>query len=310
MIVSVSRRTDIPAYFSNWFYNRVQEGFCYVRNPMNYHRISKIQLNPEVVDCFVFISKNPGPMLEGLDRIREYPYYFHFTLNPYDKPIERNVPDKKDLVRTFQALSDRIGKEKVIWRYDPVLFCQGYTMAYHIENFEKLASLLCGYTNKCIMSFLDMYQSTLKNMDHLHVRSITQEEMYELAESFSAIARKHGLVLETCAEEIDLSQYGIYQGKCVDDQMIKEITGKEMKFEKDKQRPFCRCVKSVDIGTYQTCLHQCLYCYAVKNHGSAVKNYAQHDPRSPLLFGSIEPGDIICEKEMKSLANGQISLFG
>ncbi len=139
MILSASRRTDIPAFYSEWFFNRIKEGYLLVRNPMNIHQVNRINLSPQLVDCIVFWTKNPKPMLKRLDELKNYKYYFQFTLNSYDKTIEPNVPLKKDLIETFIKMSNLVGKEKLIWRYDPILLTNVFTKEYHYKWFEKLA---------------------------------------------------------------------------------------------------------------------------------------------------------------------------
>ena len=164
MILSVSRRTDIPAFYSDWFFNRIREGFVYVRNPMNIHKISKIKLSPDVIDCIVFWSKNPCPMLSRLDELQPYMYYFQFTINPYDMKLEQNVPTKNGIIETFRVLSDKIGPERVIWRYDPIILTDSISMNYHVKYFEELAKRLQGYTYTCVISFLDLYKKTERNI--------------------------------------------------------------------------------------------------------------------------------------------------
>lgn len=161
MILSVSRRTDIPAFYSSWFFNRIKEGFVYVRNPMNMHRVSKIMLTPQQIDCIVFWSKNPKPMIGRLHELEAYDYYFQFTINPYDTLLEKYVPKKRKVIDTFRALSDIIGPHRVIWRYDPILFTDSIGLNYHREYFAKLAKLLAGYTNRCAISFIDNYKKKL-----------------------------------------------------------------------------------------------------------------------------------------------------
>lgn len=154
MILSASRRTDIPNYYSEWFFNRIREGFVYVRNPMNAQQVSKIDITPKVVDCIVFWTKNPEPMLDRLDELASYKYYFQFTLTGYGKDMECNVPHKKEkMIPIFQELSKKIGTKKVIWRYDPILFTKKYTPEYHLKAFEQIATALQGYTEKCVVSF-------------------------------------------------------------------------------------------------------------------------------------------------------------
>ncbi len=142
MIISASRRTDIPAFFSEWMINRLKEQTAYVRNPVNFHQISKINLSPKVVDCIVFWSKNPGPMLPKLPALKDYMYYFQFTLNPYGEDLEANLPSLPARIDTFQTLSRYLGKERVLWRYDPIIVNEKYTTNWHIETFRRLTEQL------------------------------------------------------------------------------------------------------------------------------------------------------------------------
>ena len=168
MIISASRRTDIPAYYADWFCNRIREGYVCVRNPMNFHQVSRIDLSPDVVDGIVFWTKNPLPLMARLEELRGYTFYFQFTLTPYGKDVEPCVPSKNDVILpAFQELSRRVGPERVIWRYDPILFTNRYTMDYHITFFSQLARRLEGYTRKCIISFVDLYRNTQTNMKGL-----------------------------------------------------------------------------------------------------------------------------------------------
>ena len=155
MIISASRRTDIPTYYSNWFYNRIKEQNVLVRNPMNIHQVGKIDLSPDVVDGIVLWTKNPVPMMPRLSELERYNYYFQFTLNAYDLDVEPNIPSKNEIIiPAFQKLSQMIGREKVIWRYDPIFFNNKYTMEYHCKYFEVLAEKLSDYTEKCTVSLV------------------------------------------------------------------------------------------------------------------------------------------------------------
>jgi DNA repair photolyase len=263
MIISASRRTDIPSYHSEWFLSRLKEKFVDVKNPMNIHQISRIDLNSELVDCIVFWSKNPKPMIDKLQFLNEYKYYFQFTLNPYESDVEARLPPKTEIIETFKKLSDIIGPQKVIWRYDPILINNKYNITYHIDKFEKLAGVLKGYTEKVTFSFIDFYKKIADNIKLLEVIEISTEEKNLIAQSFSEIARNNNLSIDTCAEDIDLSKYGITHARCIDDRLISKITGRNLLVEKDKnQRPECGCVKSKDIGEYNTCSAGCVYCYA------------------------------------------------
>lgn len=311
MIISASRRTDIPTYYSDWLYNRIKEGFVYVRNPMNIHQIGKISLSPDVVDGIVFWTKNPTPMIDRLDELKNYIYYFQFTLNSYGKEVEPNIPSKNDVViPTFQKLSKKIGKDKVIWRYDPILFNEKYTMDYHIKYFTMLVEKLAEYTEKCTVSFLDLYKNTRRNTAPLGIINSTISQKEELMQRLSEIAKDAGLYIDTCAEDIDLSKFGIKHAHCIDKQRFERLGNYNLSVDKDKnQRPECGCIASIDIGAYNTCKNGCLYCYANYSQSTVTKNNALHDSTSPLLFGKVTEEDKIKVREVKSCRNCQMNLF-
>lgn len=301
MILSVSRRTDIPAFYSKWFFNRLKEGYFLVKNPMNPHQISRVEVNPSVIDCIVFWTKNPKPMLTKLDHLEGYNYYFQFTLTHYDKTIEPNVPRKKHIIETFIELSERIGKEKVIWRYDPIILTDIYTKEYHYKWFEYLAQKLCNYTDKCVISFLDLYKKTERNMKEIKVTPLLKSDMEEIADRLSKIASKYNLILESCSEEIQLDKFAINHGKCIDDKLISKLIGCNINVQKDpNQREVCGCVKSIDIGAYNTCKHHCLYCYANFSKETVEKQILEHDINSPLLIGNLTGDEKIINREIKS----------
>lgn len=311
MILSASRRTDIPTYYSDWFYNRIKEGFVYVRNPMNIHQIGRIALSPDVVDGIVFWTKNPSPMIDRLDELSNYLYYFQFTLNAYGKDVEPNVPSKNDIViPSFQKLSQRIGKDKVVWRYDPILFNDKYTMEYHVKYFKILADKIAGYTEKCTVSFLDLYKNTQKNTSQLGIVIPTLKQKEELMQQFSEIAKAAGIYIDTCAEDIDLSRFGIQHAHCIDKERFERFGNYKLIVGKDKnQRPECGCIASIDIGAYNTCKNGCLYCYANYSQNTVSKNYSLHDSQSPLLFGSVANNDVIKVRQVKSCKDCQMNLF-
>lgn len=311
MILSVSRRTDVPNYYSDWFIHRIREGFLYVRNPLNSHQISRIDLSPDVVDCIVFWTKNPANMIEKLESLQDYKYYFQFTLTGYGKEIEPALPDKRtELIPTFIRLSEKIGKEKVIWRYDPILISKRYTADYHLKAFEEIAVRLAGYTEKVVISFVDLYAKTQRNTKGLDIRQMTTEEMVHLAAEMAQIASKYNLKMESCAEHIDLQKVGIPHGSCIDKKLIEKISGCRLFGEKDKnQRAECRCLESVEVGAYNTCLNGCRYCYANFNAERVKENIKSYDQASPLLCGNIAPGDKITDRKVKSLKDAQLRLF-
>lgn len=311
MIISASRRTDIPSFYSEWFFNRINEKYVYVRNPMNIHQISKISLEPDVVDGIVFWTKNPTPMLHKLDKLNKYTYYFQFTVNPYGTDVEPKVPSKNDIIiPTFQKLSSAIGKQRVIWRYDPILFNEKYSMDYHIKYFEMLADRLSSYTEKCTISFLDLYRNTQRNIAPLNITMPTKNQQIELLGKLSEIAKENGIYIDTCAENIQLEKLGIQHARCIDKCRFEQIGNFKLDISKDKsQREECGCIASIDIGAYNTCKNGCLYCYANFSKKTVSNNFAIHDPLSPLLFGTIGPDDSIKEREVTSCKNCQISLF-
>ncbi len=298
MIISASRRTDIPALYADWFFHRLKEGYVLSRNPMQYHQVSRLSLAPEAVDGFVFWTKNPLPMLARLDLLKPYAYYFQFTLTSYGQGMESNVPSKRDaVIPAFQRLADSIGPDRVIWRYDPVLLSAKYNEEYHQEYFYQIAKRLKGYTNKCIISFVDDYRGAGTRLKNCGLVAIGDEVQRKMAAGFAHSALTFGMVLETCAEKIDLSSIGIGCAKCVDGNLLNKLRGYPIKLEKDRnQRPHCGCDASADIGMYNTCTNGCLYCYA--NHAVAALSKAimQHDTASPLLIGNIEPLDIITDR--------------
>ncbi len=311
MIISASRRTDIPSYYSEWFFRRLEAGFVCIRNPMNPRQVSRVSLSPEVVDGFVFWAKNPTPMLGKLGRLEGFPYYFQFTLNAYGQDMEVNLPSKNDvIIPAFQALSRKIGPERVIWRYDPIILTPKYTLEYHIHYFEELARRLAGYTEKCVISFVDLYRHIQNASQQMQFLPLKNAEMFTLAAQFSEIAQKYRLTLETCAEAVDLSQFGIRHGHCIDGALFEKITGVPLALAKDKnQRAECGCMASIDIGMYDTCRNGCKYCYANHAPASLRQNLQTYAPASPLLCGSITPEDTVRDRKMESCKVGQMTLF-
>jgi len=311
MIVSASRRTDIPCYYSEWFINRIKQRFVVVRNPMNAHQMSKIDLSPDVVDCIAFWTKNPKPMMPSLGELKDYMYYFQFTLNAYATDIEPNVPSKNDrVIPVFQRLSDKIGPDRVIWRYDPILINDKYSVEHHIKYFERIAKSLEGYTKKCTISFIDFYRNTTKNMKGLHIKKSTPVEQTALAKNLSEIAASYHLKMDTCAEAIDLSKYGIAHAKCIDNELIEKLIGCKLNVQKDKnQRMECGCVSSIDIGMYNTCRNGCKYCYANYSEKTVRTNMQNHNPISPLLCGELTDDDVVKQRTVKSLKERQVTFF-
>ncbi len=311
MILSVSRRTDIPSFYSEWFLERLKEGYVYTKNPMNPKQISRLELSPEIVDCIVFWTKNPEPMLDRLSELTPYPYYFQFTLTSYGTDIEANVPHKKEvMIPVFQRLSKTIGSKRVIWRYDPILFTKRYTPEYHIKAFRQMAEALQGYTEKCVISFVDTYAKNKKNMQTLGVYELPKEELEAFAKELCDMAKENGMVMASCAEQIDLAHCGIAHNACIDKTLIEEIIGCKLKGGRDKnQRGECGCMESIDIGTYHTCGNGCVYCYANHSEEQVKENLRKYDVNSKILCGMLGEEDKVTERKAVSLKVEQISLF-
>lgn len=312
MIISASRRTDIPAFYSGWFLNRLKAGFVFVQNPRNPHFVSRISLEQNAVDFIVFWTKNPENMISRLDSLDAYgiPYYFLFTITSYSRDIEIDLPDKQRVIEIFVRLAERIGTDRVIWRYDPIFLTDKIGFYDHYRFFDFIADKLRGYTRKCIISFLVLYKKCLRNLQSVALAELNQEKMIEIASTLNSIAKHYDMKLETCAMELDLDETGIKHGKCIDDQLISKIIGKPIHAKKDKsQRDACCCVESIDIGAYNTCLHHCLYCYANEDREAVEKNYALHDDHSPLLVGQLSDSDQVVERQLHTCVSIQQELF-
>ncbi|MDD4295394.1 MAG: DUF1848 domain-containing protein [Ruminiclostridium sp.] len=292
MILSVSRRTDIPAFYSEWFINRLHAGFVLTRNPMNHGQVSKIVLSPDVVDCIVFWTKDPQNIMDKLYTIDKlgYKYYFHFTLTPYDQSVEKGLRNKDEIIKTFCELSDRIGKDKVLWRYDPIILNDIFDTAFHKEQFSRLCSKLNKYTKQCIISFVDLYSKLKTDI----LREISVDEMIELGKIFSFTAKDFGIIPKACCEKSFLYEYGIDRAHCIDRVLIESIRGYSIDVKKDRnQRSSCGCFESIDIGVYNTCKNGCVYCYANYSDVSVHNNCKRHNPHGELLIGQIGVKDKI-----------------
>lgn len=219
MIISASRRTDIPAFYSKWFLNRIREGFVLVPNPYNPKLISRVRLDPAVVDCIVFWTKNPAPMLDRHGELRDYNFYFQYTLNPYGPDAENNLPTLEKRIETFKRLSERIGKERVIWRYDPLFTNEKYDVEFHKEAFARIAEALKDHTERCMLGFIDHYHHIRKAVGALKIEPLRPEEIEEMALSFKQTIDRYPIRLDTCTVKVDLRRLGIPGGLCVDKEL-------------------------------------------------------------------------------------------
>lgn len=297
MILSVSRRTDIPAFYCDWFFKQLDQGFVLVPNPINPIKIAKIKLEPLKIknietnllgerkietegniEGIVFWTKNPKPLLNQIDKLKDFSYYFLYTLNAYPKNIEGNLPSIEERIKTFQELSKHC---PVIWRYDPILVNNEIDVNWHIEKFKMLCENLRGYTHHCKISFLiESYKGCSKS-----VKTPNLEQKEQILSAFSQIAKENNIQIEACAESGDWRKYGILPSKCIDGEIYEKLLTEKYKGYKiiitrknnklDGQRKFCGCMPSIDIGRYNTCKHNCNYCYARKSTPASMYELQQ-----------------------------------
>ena len=312
VIVSASRSTDIPAFYSDWFMERLKAGYVKWFNPFNgvplYVGFKKMR-------CIVFWSKNPRPMLAHLDALDAIcpNYYFQFTLNDYDaERIEPRVPPLDERVETFKRLSERVGKDRVVWRFDPLILTDKLSVSAILAKVERLGDQVAQYTSRLVFSFIDInaYKKVSGNLKKggVNAREFTPDEMCAVAQRIGELAKGWGIAAATCGEIKDLDQYGIEHNRCIDDRLmmkcfahdreLMDFIGYDPQGElfdlctdaeresdeqrrharlKDKgQRLACGCIMSKDIGEYNTCPHLCHYCYANVNNAAAMENWKRH----------------------------------
>lgn len=287
MILNVSSRTDIIAFYEKWLIKRVEAGFVDVRNPFNPKLVNRINFSD--VDLILFCTKNPIPILNDLNKIK-IPYLFQITITPYKRDIEPNVPSKKEVIEAVKKISQAIGKENVSVRYDPIFLSEKYNITYHIKAFKKLCMLLNGYIETIIVSFLDEYKNVLKNKNVLQYRKFTEEDYKIIGKNLSKIAKLNNMKVQTCFEDRNLTEYGFTKGECLSHELAYRLTGKKYKSWKARK---CNCVEMVDIGVYNSCKHFCKYCYANYDEKIVNNNFKNHDINSSLLIGNVKKDDII-----------------
>lgn len=286
MLITASRRTDIPAFYPEWFMNRLRAGYCMVSNPFNPQKVQEVSLRPQDVDVITFVTKNPGPLMPYLDEIgSRCRFYFQFTLNPYGPPFEPGIPPLEERVRVFRLLASRLGRDRVIWRYDPIIVSDLTPIDYHLDRFRILAEQLQGFTERVHISFVDPYRKLAGMFASMGVRTdLSVGEIQAIAGAIAEEARSNGIRPFSCAEPYDLAPSGIMPGKCIDETYLRAVFGIHVNSRKDpSQRRECGCIVSKDIGAYGTCLHGCKYCYAGSLE-AGVRNRRRHDPASPFLL--------------------------
>jgi hypothetical protein len=296
MIISASRRTDIPVFYAAWFMHRIRAGFCTVPNPFNRSQVTRVSLLPEDVDVIVFWTRNPRPLfphLAELDR-RGYRYYFQYTLLDNPRPIDPKSPPVATAIKTFQELAALVGPSRVIWRYDPIVLSEATPPQFHAQAHARIAAALRGCTERNVISLVDIYRKAQGRLNQLRGQGIDVTEIKpdalpaavgDLLQRMAQTAQGCSMEITSCAETLDLRPYGIGPGKCVDDGYIARTFGLRLSLKKDpSQRQACGCVSSKDIGMYDSCLFGCQYCYATSSFAAAQRNHAQHDPQSPSLL--------------------------
>lgn len=304
MIINTGGRTDTVQYYTEWLLRRFAEGYVLSRNPLFPNKVTRYELTPDKVDCVVFCSKNYTPILSRLQEITDrFNTYFHYTITAYGKDIEPGVPSIEESMQTLIDLSKQVGKQRIAWRYDPVLLTEKYTIDCHLKTFEHMATILAPYIDRCIFSFVEMYKKLETNMPEIIL--LSEDDRNALAQGFGTIAHTYGFTLQTCGTNGDFSRYGIHASGCMTLDILGAANGIVFKDLKHKgMRQGCHCIESRDIGAYDTCLNGCKYCYANKNPQKAFANYAYHDPASPLLLGQVKPEDTIQQGAQKSFLKG------
>lgn len=307
MIINTGMRTDIPAYYSEWFLNRIRAGYVLVRNPYYPSQVTKYRLTPDVVDVLAFCTKNPAPMFPFLKELGTFRQFWFVTITPYGKEIEPNVPDKTVVLESFQKLSDCVGSKAVAWRYDPVFVTEKYSLAYHIETFQAMAETLRGYTSQVVISFIDLYQKTKKNF--WEVRKVAQREETQLAKAFVRIGKQNDMTIKSCFERKELADCGVDISGCMTKEVLEQAIGEELDAPKKRNpRLECNCLLGNDIGMYNTCEHFCRYCYANYDSQTVIYNRKHHNPESPFLIGGFQEGDIVTEAKQVRYVTGQMRL--
>lgn len=315
MIISASRRTDIPAFYSEWFMKRIRAGYCLVPNPINMKQVSRVSLHPSDVEAIVFWSKNPAPLLPHLGELDKlgYHYYFHFTLNDYPWALEPNIPSLNERIETFKDLSRLIGPLRVVWRYDPIIISNMTSFDFHRERFTWIAEELKDATRRVMVSIVIYYQKTERRLSQLEREegfsfdrnAVSSADTTSLLKDFADIARKNNIEIFTCAEKKDYSQIGVPPGRCIDDRLFTKVWSLNLVYKKDPyQREYCLCMVSKDIGVNNTCMHGCPYCYSTASYDVAKRRFDEHDPDSPSLWGNLEKS-----AEITKEADAQMRLF-
>jgi hypothetical protein len=295
VIISASRRTDIPALYAEWLGHRFNEGFCRVPNPFNAKQVQEVSLRPADVDAIVFWTRHARPIFPLLPKLMDggYRFYFQYTITAYGRPLERRTPPVDVALSTFRALAEQLPPGAVVWRYDPIFVGPAFPLAFHVAQFEKMAAALDGAARRVVVSVVELYRKTERRVGELYVWGEQVErvpdaspETPEILCRLKEIAERHGMTIEACGREQDYTPLGIGKTKCVDDRLLRELFGGAWPSKKDPgQRPACRCISAKDIGMTDTCTFGCAYCYATRSDELARARRRGHEPRSARLSG-------------------------
>lgn len=308
MIIQTGLWTDIPAFYAEWFLNRLEAGFVCVRNPYHLRAVTRYRLSPDVVDAIGFCTKNPAPLLPYLGRLSPYGQFWYVTITPYGPDIEPHVPDKMQVMRDFRRLSEAVGSRAVGWRYDPIFLSGTYTPERHLRDFENMAAYLAGSTQRCVISFIDLYQKVRRNFPE--AREVPARQRLFLGREMARIAQAYGMTLMSCAEGDELAPFGVDCGGCMTPRVYEAALGKKLRVpHRQPPRGRCGCLLTGDIGQYDTCGHLCRYCYANSSAEAVRRNRAMHDPHSPFLVGGARPDDLVHEARQEKWSDEQICLF-
>jgi hypothetical protein len=290
VIISASYKTDIPAFYGEWFMNRLRAGFCKMVNPYN-RRVIRVSLLPETVDGIVFWTKNVGPFIKYLPEVqsRGFPFILQHTINGYPKALEQAVVDAPRAIKHLRQVADTYGPRVAVWRYDTIVNSSLTPREFHLETFARLAKSLEGATDEVVISFAHFYNKTLRNMrqaatEHGFSWSDPSDEWKQsLAAELASVAAAHQIQLTVCSQPQFITA-SCAEARCVDATRLASITGKPVMACLKGNRKECGCFESRDIGEYDTCPHGCVYCYAVHNQALAKSRYKQHDPLGESLF--------------------------
>jgi hypothetical protein len=282
MIISASRRTDIPACYTPWLLARLRAGWCDVANPMNPQQVARVALCPEAVDAIAFWTRDAAPLLPHLPELddRGYRYYFTYTLTGYGAALEPHAPGVAQAVATMRRVADHVGPDRLLWRYDPILLTESMPPAWHIAQFARLAAQLAGATRRVKLSLYQPYRYAATRLRRLGGRLLEAPDIGGLCRALTEAAAAHGMTVESCAGALP----GVRAGRCIDPLYLAGVLGVAVRPGKDPgQRPGCGCAPSKDIGAYDTCPHGCAYCYATHRDGEAERRQIAHDADAPMI---------------------------